>query len=66
MSDIELMRHKLDGAKLTLFNNIVRTFEARIEDEKKRADGAEESLRRIRADFPMQTAKFQTNIKTKE
>lgn len=69
MSDIDKMRTMLLGkpfAMVTLFNNIVRQFEARLADERKRADDAEESLRAVRDSLPQQEAmRFKTDIKTK-
>ena len=69
MNDVERMRILLLGKPMTMttaFNNVVRSFEAKIADEKKRADDAEESLRRVRAELPQQEPrKFNTAIGSK-
>ena len=66
---VEEMRTMLLGRPeelMLVFNDVVNGFESQIAAEKKRADDAEESLRRVRSEFPQQAARvFKTDIGTK-
>lgn len=67
MNEVDTLRMRLSGKDLTMFNNVVRTFEAKLADERKRADDAESSLAAVKASFPQDgPRKFTTPIGTHE